>query len=195
MHSSSTALLLAAFALLGTSLSSRSAETPRPPEKAMPCVGCHGSSKAPPLGGMPTLEGQQADFLVLQMFLMREGLRHVPEMEGVLKGFSDKDLSEVAAHFAKSDPPPLASKADLKLRSRGEAIARTMGCGSCHLENYQGQRQIPALAGQREDYLAKAMRAYRDNKRAGSDTSMNAIMYQVPDPDIAALAHYFAHLK
>jgi cytochrome c553 len=37
------------------------------------------------------------------------------------------------------------------------------------------------------------MTAYRDNKRSGSDTSMNAALYRVPDGDLRALAHYLAH--
>jgi cytochrome c553 len=37
------------------------------------------------------------------------------------------------------------------------------------------------------------MKDYRDNKRSGSDTSMNAVMYQVSDADIQALAHYLAN--
>ena len=35
-----------------------------------------------------------------------------------------------------------------------------------------------ALANQREDYLVAALKAYRDNKRTGSDTSMNAVLYR-----------------
>jgi cytochrome c553 len=38
------------------------------------------------------------------------------------------------------------------------------------------------------------MQAYRDNKRVGSDTNMNGIMARMKDPDIRALAHFFAHL-
>jgi len=144
---------------------------------------------------MPWLEGQQAEFLVLQMFLIREGLRDVPQMTGLLKDFSDTDLTDVAAYFAKQTPAPVATKPDPKRQSRGAGLSRTMGCGSCHLASYQGQRQVPRLAGQREDYLVVAMKAYRDNKRSGSDTSMNAILYQVADSDIEALAHYLAHFK
>ena len=58
---------------------------------------------------------------------------------------------------------------------------------------YEGQRQIPRIANQREDYLAASLTAYRDNKRTGIDTSMNAAMYQVTDEDIRALAHFLAH--
>jgi cytochrome c553 len=38
------------------------------------------------------------------------------------------------------------------------------------------------------------MTDYRDNRRVGTDTQMNAVMYGLPDADIAALAHYLSHL-
>ena len=164
-------------------------------QKAAVCAACHGSASTPALPGMPLLAGQQSEFLVLQMFLMREGLRAVPEMKGMLNGWSDSDLENVAAFFAKQPPPGENRKRDEKLHARGASIARATGCGSCHLPDYSGQRQVPRLAGQREDYLASAMKAYRDNKRVGADTNMNGIMGGVSDADIAALAHYFATTK
>jgi cytochrome c553 len=36
------------------------------------------------------------------------------------------------------------------------------------------------------------MTAYRDGKRTGGDTTMIEVMYKMPDPDIAALAHFLA---
>jgi cytochrome c553 len=126
------------------------------------------------------------------MVLMREGLRDVPQMRGLLDGYSDADLADLAAYYASQ--PLVASDAprDTALYEHGAAVARARGCGSCHLPNYHGQRQVPRLAGQREDFLALAMRAYRDDRRTGTDTSMNAAMYGVPDAEIEALAHYLA---
>lgn len=144
---------------------------------------------------MPALSGQQAEFLVLQMFLLREGLRDVPQMKGMLNGWSDTDLNDVAAYFSAQTPPSPPTSANAKLQAQGAKLSQAMGCGSCHLGTYLGQRQVPRITGQREDYLAAALKAYRDNQRAGSDTSMNAVMYKVPDSDIQALAHYFAHHK
>ena len=63
------------------------------------------------------------------------------------------------------------------------------------MKDYVGQRQVPRITNQREEYLAKTLTAYRDNKRSGVDTSMNAVMYKTTDADIAALAHYLAHQK
>jgi cytochrome c553 len=186
---SGVAIALAA----GTAYAQSKADPARGAAKAAACSACHGTPDRPPLAGMPTLAGQQEQFLVLQMFLMREGLRDVPQMTGTLKDFSDRDLDDVAAYFARQKLPRLESEVNPKLRSTGAALAKGMACGSCHLGDYRGQRQVPRVAGQREDYLAATMKAYRDNKRVGTDTSMNGILYQVPDGDIQALAHYLAH--
>ncbi len=161
--------------------------------RAAACESCHGSPQRLPLAGMPALAGQQEEFLVLQMFLFREGLRDVPPMAGTLNGLSDRDLADIAAYFTGRTPLPHNATRNPTLHARGAALSRAMGCGSCHLKDYRGQRQVPRITHQHEDYLAATLRAYRDDKRAGADTSMNAAMYQVIDSDIRALAHYLAH--
>jgi cytochrome c553 len=161
--------------------------------KAQPCLACHGAKGQPPAAGSPTLNGQPPEYLVLQMFLFREGLRDVPQMAGVLKGVTDPELNDMAAYFAAQQPVTKKSKPDAKLRARGAELASGMGCSSCHMGDFSGQREVPRLAGQAEDYLVSSMQAYRDNKRVGTDTNMNGIMAGVKDPDIRALAHFFAH--
>ena len=54
---------------------------------------------------------------------------------------------------------------------------------------------MPRLAGQREDFLAEAMLAYRHNRRPGGDTMMSGALYGIPEADFKALAHYFSRLK
>lgn len=161
--------------------------------KAKACEACHGTPERAPLAGTPYLAGQLNDFLETQMFLFREGLREAPQMTAVLKGVTDYDFMDMAAYFSRQTPPKVNAKPDPKLRARGAELSKAMGCGSCHLAHFRGQKQIPRLDGQPEDYLAAALKAYRDNKRTGSDTSMNGIMYKVSDADIQALAHYLAH--
>jgi cytochrome c553 len=160
--------------------------------RAGTCEACHGTPERPPIAGSPTLAGQQREFLVLQMFYLREGLRDVPQMAGLFKGWSDRDLEDVAAHYGRQKAPRNAAERDAGLHARGAELSLKMGCGSCHLKDYSGQKHVPRISGQREDYLAATLVAYRDNKRTGTDTSMNAAMYQVPDSDIRALAHYLA---
>ena len=187
----SCALLL----LPDVSAAQSKADAARGAAKAAACAGCHGSPQSPPPAGMPALGGQQAEFTVLQLILIREGLRDVPEMRGLLKGWSDSDLADAAAYFASQGLPPQSTRLDPKLHARGAEVAKARGCGSCHFGHFLGQSQVPRVANQREDYLVMSLKAYRDNKRSGIDTSMNNAMYQVSDEEIAALAHYLAHFQ
>jgi cytochrome c553 len=160
--------------------------------KAKACESCHGAGERAPLEGMPSLAGQPEVFLTLQLILLREGLREVPQMAPFTKSLSDRDITDIAAHFARQTPAKDGTGRDAELFARGAALSKAMNCGSCHRADYGGQRQMPRLAGQREDYLVATMKAYRDNQRAGTDTSMNGALYLVPDADIRALAHYLA---
>jgi len=160
--------------------------------KATACGSCHGERGRAPLEGMPSLAGQPGVFLTLQLILLREGLREVPQMAPFTKGLSDQDIADIAAHFARQAPSKNGAPRNAELFARGAALAEAMNCGSCHRADYSGQRQMPRLAGQREDYLLASMKAFRDNRRAGTDTSMNGVLYRVPDSDIRALAHYLA---
>ena len=51
----------------------------------------------------------------------------------------------------------------------------------------------PNLAGQKRDYLAKQLKAFRDQDRL--DPMMNAIVQSLSDSDIEALAAYYSSLK
>src|SRR5688572_15964103 len=73
--------------------------------RAVPCAVCHGTPERAPAAGTPSLSGQQQEFLVLQMFFLREGLRDVPQMAGMLKGVTDRELTDMAAYFASQKPP------------------------------------------------------------------------------------------
>jgi cytochrome c553 len=171
----------------------RGGDPARGATRAAACAGCHGEQGAAPLAGTPALAAQQPEFLLLQLVLMREGLREVPVMAGSLVGLSDNDLRDLASYYAAARPFRSAGPRDAALYARGETLSVAMGCNSCHMGDYTGQRHVPRLVNQREDYLAAALRAYRDDRRSGADTSMNAVMYKAADADIAAIAHFLAH--
>jgi len=161
--------------------------------KAKACAACHGTAKRAPLPMTPWLAGQLEDVIVLQLVLIREGLREIPQMAGLLNKVTDPDFFDIAAYYARQAPPRAGGAGNAGLRARGAELAKSMGCASCHLGDFSGQKQVPRLSNQREDYLVASLKAYRDNKRVGPDTSMLGIMYQVADADIRALAHFLAH--
>jgi cytochrome c553 len=143
---------------------------------------------------VPSLAGQPAEFIALQMILFRERLRDAPPMPDMAQGLEDGQIEDLAAHFAALPPGPAPDRgeADSARVREGEALAQRLNCGVCHLPTYAGRAQIPRLAGQREEYLVHALTQYRDGTRRGSDTNMNAVMYGVTDAQIAALAHHMA---
>jgi len=159
------------------------------------CAPCHGEGGNSRTAGIPSLAGQPKLFLETQLVLFREGVRVAPQMQPAVKGLTDRDISQIAAHFSAGKLVSEAGKPDAALSGRGRSLARKLRCESCHLPDYRGREQIPRLAGQREEYLAAAMLAFRDNRRPGGDTIMAGVLYGVPDADIKAMAHYLAHVR
>jgi cytochrome c553 len=68
-------------------------------------------------------------------------------------------------------------------------------CNFCHTPNFAGQQNVPRIAAQREDYLVKALRGYKDSSRHGYDDSMAEVMAPIADPQILDLAYYIARVK
>nr|WP_246513923.1 c-type cytochrome [Neoroseomonas soli] len=159
------------------------------------CSACHGADGRSQIPDIPSLAGQQAGFITLQMILIREGIRHVPAMAAVAQGMPDRDIEDLAAYFASLPPAPPEDRRprDAALASAGEALIGPRLCGVCHLPSLTGRDQIPRIVAQHEDYLARAMTEYRDGRRVGADAQMNGAMVGLSDADIAALAHYLAH--
>jgi cytochrome c553 len=67
-------------------------------------------------------------------------------------------------------------------------------CAACHgAKGISTAGTIPNLAGQKEEYLASALKSYRDKTR--NAPLMNNMAVSLKDDDIANLAAYFAALK
>jgi len=59
----------------------------------------------------------------------------------------------------------------------------------------RGHRVGCRVAGQREDYLLKALRGYKDNSRRGYDAAMAEVVYPLADADLVELAYFLARVK
>lgn len=162
--------------------------------RLMACAACHGADGNSQLPNIPSLAGQPKVFLENQLVIIREGLREIPAMKGLLDGVSDAEITAMAGHFAKlparNAPPP----GDAALMAQGKALAEGMRCGICHLPDYRGREQMPRLSGQREDYLLYSMLQFKNNQATGRDTIMAASLYGVSDADLKALAHFLARV-
>ncbi|MCI0753720.1 c-type cytochrome [Teichococcus vastitatis] len=156
------------------------------------CGACHGEQGVSAMPGIPSLAGQQREFIALQLVLFREGLRDIPAMQGPVEGLTDEQLEELGAYFASLPhaPPPDRAARDQAAFEAGAALSEQLRCGVCHLPALVGQNQVPHIAGQREDYLAGTLKAYRDGTRHGTDTQMNGVVQGLSDAQIDQIAHY-----
>ena len=70
-------------------------------------------------------------------------------------------------------------------------------CGACHGEN--GDKPLapdyPVIAGQPADYIAAALRHYRDGRRNNPILGAQIQALQLSEQDIVALGDYFSRQK
>src|SRR5262249_2724374 len=144
----------------------------------------------------PSLGAQPAFYTTVQMLMFRDRLRVTEPMNEMAKGLSDGDLQRVADIISKLPPPvPVSDTPDAARMERGRALGQQYRCNFCHQADDAGRESVPRLAGQREDYLLKALRGYKDNSRHGYDASMSDVVYPLKDADFADLAYFLARLK
>ena len=185
--------LVRAGALLAAGLLASAAVHAQPSaERLAACAACHGANGNSPSPAIPSIAGQPRIFIENQLVIMREGLREVPVMAPVLKGLGDEEITALARHFSALPIVPAAAPVQPEKQRAGAEISRKALCGTCHLANYSGQNQVPRLAGQHEDYLLLAMKAFRDQPGPGRDTIMAATLRGMTDTELGQLAHYFS---
>ena len=161
-----------------------------------PCLACHGANGQSTIPEVPSLGGQPAFYLTIQLLMFREKLWVVEPMNQMMKGLKDDDLRSMAAYLAKLPPPePPAGPVDPVRAERARALIEQHRCNFCHNRDYSGEQNVPRLAGQREDYLVKALREYKDNTRRGYDASMADVLYLISDEQILDLAYFLSRLR
>ena len=165
-------------------------------ERAAPCLACHGEHGRSETENIPSLGGQQPPYALIQLFMFREKLRVFEPMNEMVKPFSDDDLRTVSDFIAKlPKPAPPADTGDPARIQRAQAIATQNHCNSCHKADFSGGDNVPRIANQREDYLAKTLAEYKDNSRHGYDGTMAEALQPVTAEQIADLAYFLARVR
>jgi cytochrome c553 len=157
------------------------------------CFACHGETGQSQLPEVPSLGAQPAFYTLVELVMFRDKLRITEPMNEMTKGLSDDDLRAVSDIIAKLPPPkPVSDTPDPTRMDRGRGLAQQNRCNFCHQSSFQGLDNVPRLAGQREDYLLKSLRAYKDNSRRGYDAQMSEVVYAMKDEDFVDLAYFLA---
>ena len=164
-------------------------------QKAALCTPCHGDNGVSKTENIPSLAAQLDSFIQWQLVYFRSGTRKNEQMQPIVEQLSNEDIRNLAAWFASLPPAPKKPDDNPDLSAKGAQAAAGRRCGLCHGDNYAGTKGVARLAGQREEYLAKALHDYKSNARSGGGrAAMAEITYALSDEEIEALAHYLAHL-
>jgi cytochrome c553 len=184
-----TVVLTAALNVWGTSLHAQSIE-----EKAQVCAACHGADGKPTDKTIPTIWGQQAGYIYIQLRDFKRGDRKSDIMQPIASSLGRDDMQAIAEYFAKKPWPDLGQpRAPKDVADRASKANSSIGCTGCHLDHFQGDGTVPRLAGLGRDYLTKTIADFRSHARA-NNPGMSDLMNATSPDDLAALEEYLSGL-
>jgi cytochrome c553 len=165
-------------------------------EKAELCVGCHGEAGISQTENIPSLAGQPDQFIQWQLVYFRSGSRKNEQMQPIVEQINNDDIRNLGAYFASLTPPKATQPDDNPdLSAKGAQAAVGRRCALCHTDTFAGTKAVARIAGQREEYLLKALHDYKSGVRSGGGmAAMAEVAYPLSEEEIIALAHYLAHL-
>jgi cytochrome c553 len=163
-------------------------------DKAQICAGCHGEKGIPTEKTTPIIWGQNEGYLYIELRDFKSGARKNDVMSAIAADLSKDDMKALAKHFAGLAWPNLQQPSPPKdITNKALTVIGSIGCTSCHLEQFQGDGSTARLAGQQHDYLAKTMTDFRDRSRA-NNPGMSDLMNAAQPADLDPIAQYLASL-
>jgi cytochrome c553 len=166
------------------------------------CSSCHGPVGRSIGPGFPNLAGQQQDYLVVQLTAFHDHTRADPHAHTYMWGMAAKldpaAIKELAAFFAKQSPAeptsgdPVLIAAGRKIFLEGAPDHDVPACQSCHGEKAEGAGEIPRLASQHPDYVAKQLSYFQLNMR--NNDTMHETSSKMTQAEMDAVAAYVGSL-
>ena len=187
--------LLAALIAVALPSVARAADPPATIKSVLTtCNACHGAKGISSIAQTPSLAGQPNIFTQYQLVFMREGGRKPGVMAAVVKNLTDDQIRDLGAWYESLTPPPALKTGDAGDEAKAMAIIKPRHCDSCHKEDFSGQGETGRLAGQRPDYLIKALKDFRSAERRGRGMgAMMEVSVTLKVDDIQTIATYLAH--
>jgi cytochrome c553 len=182
----------AALALIWITTAPSSAQSIE--DKTQICAGCHGADGKPIDKTIPTLWGQQAGYIYIQLRDFKRGDRKSDIMQPIASTLERDDMQAIAEYFSKKPWPDLGQpRAPKDVAERASKANTSIGCTGCHLDHFQGDGTVPRLAGLGRDYLTKTIADFRSHAR-GNNPGMSDLMNATSPDDLAALEEYLSGL-
>ena len=185
-------IVAAAAVCLAHGAAAQDAEAGR--AKAAACVACHGpdGNSSNPL--VPSLAGQTARYIFLELRDFKEGRRENAAMQPFVKDLAAADMQDLGAFFALQRLADTGFKPDPAKVARGKAKAAETLCTMCHLGEFKGQNEVPRVAGQHHDYIVRQLQDFKAGRRTNDAGTMSSVSKTLDEQAIDDLAHYLAGL-
>ena len=187
--------LFAAVVAATSPAAAQAAPPVKPPAIAAACAACHGAKGISSVRNTPSLAGQPDIFTQYQLVFMRDGARQPGVMQAVVKNLTDDNIRDLGAYYAALPPPPaLATKSEVAIDTeKVTGLLTSRHCDSCHKPDFSGQGESARLAGQRPEYLKKALIDFRTGVRRGRGMgAMIEVSVTLHEEDIDMIAAYLA---
>ena len=173
------------------------------------CLACHGPGGNSVVPANPSLAGQPAEYITVQLAHFKSGVRPNPIMQGIASTLQPEQMKALGIYYSQQKPKPQAAQdaalvaIGQKLFRGGDAANGTPACSACHLPNGAGiAKNYPRLAGQHAAYTYAQLKAFKDGGRGadkeGKDANgmiMATIAQRLTDAQMKALAEYTSGLR
>ncbi len=196
-------LLLALFGVASVHAQELKGDAQAGAQKNALCVGCHGikgfHTAFPQTYRVPKLSGQGAGYMQAALNAYKAGERKHPSMRTLAASLSAQDIADLAAYYESTGSgttlPTQASQTSVEVAS----LVAKGACASCHGENFSKpvSPTYPRLAGQHNDYLYVALKAYKTSDKSfigRGNPIMAGVAKQFSNDELKLLANYVASL-
>jgi cytochrome c553 len=154
-------------------------------EKAELCVGCHGEGGISQTENIPSLAAQPDQFIQWQLVFFRAGARKNEQMQPIVEQLNNDDIRNLGAYFASLTPPKARSPTTIRICRRRARRPPPAGAALMPHRYYAGTKAVARVAGQREEYLVKALHDYKSGVRSGGAmAAMADVAYPLSEEEI-----------
>lgn len=155
-------------------------------ELASSCSGCHGEDGNSQDGNIPSLAAQDASYIVLALSAYKNDMRQHSDMKSAAKELDKKAMKNLADYYSALAP----KNSPVHVMESPEVLSQK--CDRCHGENGGNpDADKPRIAGQRRDYLVKALVDYKGKKRL--NPIMQNMTAELSRVEIDAIAAHYSN--
>jgi cytochrome c553 len=172
------------------------------------CAACHGADGNSTSPTNPSIAGQHAEYITLQLMHFQSGIRANAVMQAMAAKLTPEDMKALGVFFAQQKAKPSAAK-DRELVAVGQKIFRggnasrgVPACAACHSPDGAGiPKRYPRVGGQYADYTLAQLKAFKAGERGadkeGKDVNgkvMAQIASRMSEREMQAVAEFTSGL-